>query len=281
VGAVVTGLAQNTAYEFRVRQCDVATCSPYSNTVSATAGGASGDQIQLYIDSLTTANWLQSSALLNDGFTASITIPEGTCSGQHMIYAVLGTVPQSSQSSGLQLAAGGTRFAGPLTAQPANAQPTPSPSAIQPGNALPIARNGQLAGPIGNLDCQVGTSPASLGAESASAPITVVAAGQSLPPAIWVTDWPSLAGKAVRVSIGSPISLSGQGFQPGRVTITVGAGGNTAGAVTVNSDKTSFQTSASPPGGQWPCGDFTLVASEMMNGQTLTASQPVTGECSH
>ena len=92
-GNKVTGLTQNTAYQFRVRVCDAFTCGPYSNTVDATSNAGVSDQVSFYLDSVTPANQIPgaTATLAGGSFSATaVTIPSKTPAGQHTLYAAIG-----------------------------------------------------------------------------------------------------------------------------------------------------------------------------------------------
>lgn len=93
-GNEVTGLAANVAYQFRVRECDAFTCSPFSNTVDATSSAGVSDQVSFYLDSVPPTKQIQitgaSATLVSGSFAdVAVTIPKDTA-GSYKIYAATG-----------------------------------------------------------------------------------------------------------------------------------------------------------------------------------------------
>jgi hypothetical protein len=93
-----TNLTPNTGYQFRVRDCDPITCSPWSETVSVTTAKIDPNwgKVVLTLDSGHLLNHHPiPGPLLGTGtinaqgtFTASITIPSSTAPGTHTIHAL-------------------------------------------------------------------------------------------------------------------------------------------------------------------------------------------------
>lgn len=85
-----TNLTPSTAYQFRARDCDPLTCSPWSALLKVTTakGDPNKDKVTLTLDNgialaTTTVN-------AQGKFEATVTIPAGTAAGTHTIYAVSG-----------------------------------------------------------------------------------------------------------------------------------------------------------------------------------------------
>jgi hypothetical protein len=111
-GNQVTGLTPNTPYQFRVRQCDPWTCSPYSNTVGATSTNGASDRVSFYLDSVEAKNRIPnaSATLSNGAFDPTVvTIPHDTSAGSHTLYAAIGG-GWSQAGSPLQVVAVGARL---------------------------------------------------------------------------------------------------------------------------------------------------------------------------
>ena len=83
-----TNLTPNTAYQFRARDCDTVTCSPWSPTVRMTTAKVdpSKGRVVLTLDGGTPLGAATVNA--QGTFTTSITIPAGTSPGAHALRAV-------------------------------------------------------------------------------------------------------------------------------------------------------------------------------------------------
>jgi hypothetical protein len=85
-----TGLTPRTTYQFRARDCDPITCSPWTPIARATTAQSDPNRgtTALTLDSGTS---LGSFSVSNDGtFTTTVTIPSGTSAGTHTIRAASG-----------------------------------------------------------------------------------------------------------------------------------------------------------------------------------------------
>lgn len=80
-------LTPNTKYQFRVRGCDVITCSLWSDWYYVTTGGTS-NQVSVFLDNNTTS--AIGTATLDSGghFTLAVQIPPATPSGTHTLIAM-------------------------------------------------------------------------------------------------------------------------------------------------------------------------------------------------
>ena len=106
-----TGLNPATAYQFRARDCDALTCSPWSAALRLTteATGMDKGKVVLSLDSASrvgdTGTVLGTATVGTDGtFKANVIIPAGTSAGMHTIYAVSGDI---TAQTGFQVSAGG------------------------------------------------------------------------------------------------------------------------------------------------------------------------------
>jgi hypothetical protein len=88
-GYDAANLTPNTAYQFRARDCDLITCSPWSVTLKVTTAktDATNDKVVLTLDGSTPLGTATVNAKGN--FETSITIPAGTSVGAHTIHAVI------------------------------------------------------------------------------------------------------------------------------------------------------------------------------------------------
>ncbi len=101
-------LTPNTAYQFRARDCDPITCSPWSSALKVTTakGGAATNTVVLTLDSGTRprrgvrvgeATRLGTASISAQGtFETSITIAAGTPAGNHTIHAASGDAQTSA-----------------------------------------------------------------------------------------------------------------------------------------------------------------------------------------
>lgn len=93
-GFSATGLTPATAYQFRARDCDLVTCSPWTATLRVTTAttaqrDASTGRVTLTLDNGAT---LGTATVRPDAtFDVSLAIPAGTAAGSHKIQAVSGT----------------------------------------------------------------------------------------------------------------------------------------------------------------------------------------------
>jgi hypothetical protein len=90
-----TGLTPATAYQFRARDCDAVTCSPWTALVQVTTAttaqaNANTGRVTLTLDNSTSLG--TATARSNATFTVSLTIPAGTSAGVHKIQAVSGNI---------------------------------------------------------------------------------------------------------------------------------------------------------------------------------------------
>jgi len=86
----ITNLTPSTAYQFRARDCDAITCSPWSAPFNPTTAADDSDQgkVVLTLDSGTS---LGTASVDDQGtFEAMVTIPADTTAGTHIIHAVSG-----------------------------------------------------------------------------------------------------------------------------------------------------------------------------------------------
>jgi hypothetical protein len=86
----VSNLTVATAYQFRARDCDMVTCSPWSAPLNLTTGAADPEKgkVVLTLDGNTP---LGRATITDQGtFEATVTIPAGTTTGTHTIHAVNG-----------------------------------------------------------------------------------------------------------------------------------------------------------------------------------------------
>lgn len=267
----ITGLTPGTTYQFQVRDCDPITCTPWSAENDIAAGGS--NQVTISIDSAPLPKRIGNGTLKSDGtFSAAATIPPDTAAGKHTIYAVTGDVQPASQGTPPHLLPGGV---GPLLGDPSQSAP-PSPSVNNSALTTPIL-NPSNAGnlPISNLP--VGNQQPG-GDQQASTTITVVGGDQKLSPTL--EFWDAQGHGQVQQSLwsGSFYSVHGSHFTPGgHVKISVGtAGGTVLTNATVGSDGT-FTSDPSAPltAPSSPTTAYTLVATEVLNGQTLQATDSV------
>src|SRR5205814_3043456 len=65
-------------YQFRVHECDVLTCAPWSDTLTATTGASDSDRVTIWLDN-DTSNMIGNAQVdANGAFTAPVTIPPNT-----------------------------------------------------------------------------------------------------------------------------------------------------------------------------------------------------------
>jgi hypothetical protein len=94
--------------QFEVRDCFpvqdmgftlLTICTPYSNTLDVKAGAGGSNAVEVYLDSLGSANQIGSGSLGTDGtFSSAITIPAGTATGAHTLYAQVQSSGQQAQA---------------------------------------------------------------------------------------------------------------------------------------------------------------------------------------
>lgn len=85
-----TKLTPSTAYQFRARDCDLITCSPWSTTLKVNTATIDPDRFMVVL-TLDGATPLGTATVNAQGtFETSITIPAGTSFGAHTIHAVNG-----------------------------------------------------------------------------------------------------------------------------------------------------------------------------------------------
>lgn len=92
-----TPLTSDTTYEFRVRDCDQLTCTPYSEPkdVKTTTGGSNG--VDFYLDSVAAANKIGSDTVQPGGtFSTALTVPAATTAQKHTLYAQMSGGQQAS-----------------------------------------------------------------------------------------------------------------------------------------------------------------------------------------
>jgi hypothetical protein len=106
------GLTPATAYQFRARDCDAITCSPWSAALRLTTDAASAakGKVVLSLDGagrMGDGGTPLGTATVNDQgrFEVSVVIPAGTTAGMHTIYAVSG---DANASTSVQVTASGT-----------------------------------------------------------------------------------------------------------------------------------------------------------------------------
>jgi len=261
----ITGLTPGVTYQFQVRDCDALTCTPWSAEADITTAGAGSGQVALYLDSVSAANQIGASTLQGDGsFSATVTIPGSATPGQHTVIAVVGA-SQGSQNLPLPSLPLVPFGAGAL---PGGSQGTPAPSGS--GNGVVIDPN--LIGNLGGA----GGSQATTG-QQASTTTTVVAAGQKLQPVIAVIDPATNAVvQAIQQSTSSsaPYTLRGQGFvKGGKVTVSLDTAGGPVLATTTVADDGTFSAKFKTPADA--TRDHLLVATEIVNGQTIQATVDV------
>jgi hypothetical protein len=91
-----TNLKPSTQYEFMVRDCDNVTCSQYSNPLMVTTGSDTGNQVTVYLDSVSAANSIGTALPDPSGaFSQGFAIPAGTKAGQHTLIAAGGSNQQA------------------------------------------------------------------------------------------------------------------------------------------------------------------------------------------
>lgn len=102
-----TNLTPATTYQFRARDCDPFTCSPWSTPVNVTTGATDVGKVALTLDGGTP---LGTATVTDKGtFTATVTIPAGTTAGAHTIHAVNGAAKADASVQVTAPTAGGGR----------------------------------------------------------------------------------------------------------------------------------------------------------------------------
>jgi hypothetical protein len=82
-----TGLNPNAPYQFQVRDCDLVTCSQWSDSQTYSTGAQASNSIQFWLDS-DASNKIGTATVGQDGtFTTQVTIPSGTSAGTHTLNA--------------------------------------------------------------------------------------------------------------------------------------------------------------------------------------------------
>src|SRR5262249_15602071 len=98
-----TNLRPERDYQFRVRDCEPIgigplrdlTCSPWSDPVSLKTGPQGGEQVTLYLDTVTLSTAVGSAPLAPNGtFQSAVTIPSTATPGTHTRYAVVSATAQ-------------------------------------------------------------------------------------------------------------------------------------------------------------------------------------------
>jgi hypothetical protein len=86
-----TNLTPNTSYQFRARDCDPITCSPWSKALTSTTAKTDASKDNKVALSLDRGENLGTTTVNPNGtFETSITIPAGTSAGAHTIHATNG-----------------------------------------------------------------------------------------------------------------------------------------------------------------------------------------------
>lgn len=95
-----SNLSSGRTYQFRVRDCDQITCTPWGSKTITTSGQGS-DQALFYLDSVSQANQIGTGTVKQDGsFSVPLNIPGTTTSGKHTLFAAVpGGAQQSSQQA--------------------------------------------------------------------------------------------------------------------------------------------------------------------------------------
>ena len=82
-----TNLNPNQTYQFRVRDWDETTCTPWSAWKIIATPGSTADQAMLWLDNDFSAPLATVAVQLDGTFTTPITIPNGTSTGTHLLNA--------------------------------------------------------------------------------------------------------------------------------------------------------------------------------------------------
>ncbi len=78
-----------TAYQFRVQECDIIACSPWSDTLETSTESTTGGNVKLWLDNDTARPIGTGVPGLGGAFEAQATIPAGTAAGTHTINAAM------------------------------------------------------------------------------------------------------------------------------------------------------------------------------------------------
>jgi hypothetical protein len=87
-------LKPETAYQFRVHECDAITCAPWSEWLTAKTQAGGSNDVTIWLDN-NPGHAVGSGGLINGSFTTQVTIPAGTAAGHHTLYAATGSQSRS------------------------------------------------------------------------------------------------------------------------------------------------------------------------------------------
>jgi len=270
-------LRPNTTYQFRVRNCDQVTCSPWSAWLVMKTAAQGSDVVAVYLDATTTANKISSATVLPDGtFSTSVTIPSTTAPGQHSLSAVVSAASQVALS-----ASSAALIPANITTAPAANVPgsngsntAPTSGLVAPGAGLPAT-----TATGSNSSSTALVNPSNIGLvqpgandQVASTTITVLSGTQAAQPTITIID-PTTNAVLQSVVEFYTFTLRGEGFAPGQVTVSLDSvGGQLIGTTTAGSDGAfvaQFRMPASVS------GPHILVANQVASGQTIQAKVSV------
>ena len=291
-----SNLTPGTTYQFRVRDCDVLSCTDWSGWLNAATQLSGNDQVNLYLDSISQANQIGTATVGPDGtFSALTQLPGGTTTGQHSLIALQ---PESAQPQPAPRRAPPPKGAIALptanTGEIARLQPVRNTAVADNANAALLdqtagspttgrnlnvdpnigAQNVHVAPDVVGRTLDINPSPALLAANptgpQATTSLTVVGGSQASQASLAAVD-PSTNQVLGSVVEATPFVLQGVNFQPGSARIFLDStSGTDLGAANIAANGTFAQQIALPRG----TGNqtHTVLVVEFLNGKTVQTS---------
>jgi hypothetical protein len=142
-----TGLSGNAPYQFQVRDCDIVTCSQWSDWQTWTTGALGSNTVQFWLDG-DASNKIGTATVGQDGtFTTQVTIPSGTSAGPHTLNALAASSGgQPATTSVTVLAVGATHRPEIELLDSTTGHPVPAGSRYIGGNPFTLSGSNFGAG---------------------------------------------------------------------------------------------------------------------------------------
>lgn len=96
-GFRATNLKPGTAYQFRVHECDLISCAPWSDWLTTSTQASGSNDVTLWLDKNSAQPVGTGTAQPNGSFLLKVTVPPGTSPGTHTLNAATGTHTQGEQ----------------------------------------------------------------------------------------------------------------------------------------------------------------------------------------